>query len=280
MIEATRMLGALAQETRLKVIKALATAGEHGLAAGEIAGLLQQPSSTLSFHLSALEEAGLLRSKRNGRYVFYAVQRTGVLQLFSLLNDICCASHPSLSAGIERALGGAKKDRAFHPTYNVLFLCTGNSGRSIMAEAILEKVGHGRFNAFSAGSSPARRPLPAVLERLEALGHETSGLRSKSWDEFTRTAAPRFDFVLTLCDTLAGQECPAFRGRVITAAWPFPDPANFKGSDFERTTFLNMLYGALRRRIECFIALPHSSLDQMALKARLDELGDPALAVA
>ena len=160
------------------------------------------------------------------------------------------------------------------PAFNVLFLCTHNSARSIMAEAILEKASQGKFRAYSAGSEPAKRPMPEVIERLKVLGHDVSHLRSKSWDEFTGPKAPRMDFVLTLRDTLDGQVCPDFGDKIVTAAWPFPDPAKFKGSEIERTTNLNALYGMIRRRIEIFINLPYASLDRIALKARLDELGD------
>ena len=160
------------------------------------------------------------------------------------------------------------------PAHNVLFLCTQNSARSIMAEAILAKFGGARFNAYSAGSEPASAVRPEVIERLKVLGHDVSHLRPKSWDEFTRPDAPRMDFVITLCDTLTGQICPDFGGKVVTAAWPFPDPAKFHGSAIERTTNLNALYGMIRRRIEIFVNLPYASLDRMALKARLDELGD------
>jgi arsenate reductase len=160
------------------------------------------------------------------------------------------------------------------PAFNVLFLCTHNSARSIMAEAILDTIAKGRFHAYSAGSEPARRPMPEVIEKLRALGHDVSRLRSKSWDEFTGPDAPRMDFVLTLCDTLDGQVCPEFGGQLITAAWPFPDPQKFKGSEVERATNLNALYGMIRRRLELFISLPFATLDRMALKKRLDELGN------
>ena len=160
------------------------------------------------------------------------------------------------------------------PAFNVLFLCTQNSARSIIAEALLQKVGKGHFNAYSAGSQPAAKPMPEVIERLKALGHDVSHLRSKSWDEFTGPNAPRMDFVIALCDTLDGQVCPDFGNKAITAAWPLPDPAKFTGSTTERATLLNELYAMIRRRLEAFTSLPFSSLDKMAIKARLDEIGD------
>jgi arsenate reductase len=158
----------------------------------------------------------------------------------------------------------------------VLFLCTRNSARSIMAEAILSKLARGRFLAWSAGSAPADEgPMPEVLSQLKGMSHDVSSLRSKSWDEFTGPAAPRVDFVIALCDTLHGQACPDFGATVITAAWPLPDPAKFGGSAAERATLLNELYAALHRRLATFAALPLASLDRMALKARLDELASP-----
>ena len=160
------------------------------------------------------------------------------------------------------------------PTFNVLFLCTHNSARSIIAEAILERIGKGKFKAYSAGNDPAAAPMPEVLDRLKILGHDVTSLRSKSWNEFMGPAAPRMDFVITLCDRVDGQVCPEFGDRPVTAAWPFPDPAKFHGSEIEKTAFLNGLYGMIRRRLEAFSSLPFASLDRMALKGRLDELGD------
>jgi arsenate reductase len=143
-----------------------------------------------------------------------------------------------------------------------------------MAEALLQKIGGQKFRAYSAGSEPAERPLPEVIERLKVLGHDVSRLRCKSWKEFTGPDAPRMDFVIGLCDTAYGQFCPEFSESFMTSAWPLPDPAKFTGPSSERTTLLNELYGMIRRRIEIFTSLPFASLDKMALKARLDDIGD------
>jgi arsenate reductase len=159
------------------------------------------------------------------------------------------------------------------PAFNVLFLCTHNAARSLMAEAILRKYGGDRFHAYSAGSAPLAAPNPAVIEKLRAFGHDTSTLRSKSWNEFTGPNAPRMDFVVTLCDTLHRKTCPEFDKLAVTGAWPLPDPAKFKGNSAQCATLLNEVYGGLRRRIEIFISLPFASLDRMAMKARLDEIG-------
>jgi arsenate reductase len=258
-------------------MRLLATKGATGMAAGELAARLGQAPSTLSFHLSLLEQAGLVQSTRQGRNVIYAVRFAGLRALFSFLTETCCNGRPDLCGDLARLLPeDSSEDRAVTPAFNVLFLCTHNSARSIMAEAILETIGRGRFRAYSAGSEPAKRPMPEVIERLKVLGHDVSRLRSKSWDEFTGPDAPRMDFVLTLCDTLDGQVCPEFGNNVVTASWPFPDPAKFKGSPIERVTNVNALYGMIRRRLEIFINLPYASLDRMALKKRLDELADVA----
>lgn len=273
--DAATKFAALARGTRIDVMRLLASRGPSGMPAGELAAELRQAPSTLSFHLSALDQAGLVHSTRQGRNVIYAVRFAGLRALFSFLAETCCNGRPDLCGDLARLLPEvASEDRGMQPAFNVLCLCTHNSARSIMAEAILTAIGKDRFHAYSAGSEPVRRPMPEVIERLKLLGHDVTQLRSKSWEEFTGPDAPRMDFVLTLCDTLDGQICPEFGGRVVTAAWPFPDPQKFKGSEIERVTNLNALYGMIRRRLEIFVNLPYASLDQMALKKRLDELGD------
>ena len=159
------------------------------------------------------------------------------------------------------------------PAFNVLFLCRHNSARSIMAEAVLKRIGGTRFRAWSAGSEPVPDPNPEVLAKLRAFGHDTTGLRSKSWHEFTGPNAPQMDFVITLCDALDGPACPDFGDLVVTGAWPLPDPARFAGSALERASLLNELYAGLERRLGIFVALPFAALDRMALKRRLDDIG-------
>lgn len=272
---AAQGFAALAQETRLRLMRLLATRGASGMSAGEIASQLGQAPSTLSFHLSALEQAGLIQSTRQGRQIIYAVRFSGLRALFSYLTETCCGGRPDLCGDLARLLPEETSEaRPMTAAFNVLFLCTHNSARSIIAEAVLNKLGKGRFNAYSAGSEPARAPVPEVVERLASLGYDTSNLRCKSWNEFMGPSAPKMDFVITLCDTLQGQICPDFGSKPVTAAWPFPDPAKFTGSEVERATLLNELYAMIRRRLEIFAALPFESLDRMALKARLDELGD------
>jgi protein-tyrosine-phosphatase/DNA-binding transcriptional ArsR family regulator len=245
------------------------------MSAGEVATLLGVAPSTLSFHLAALEQSGLVRSARQGRRIIYAVRFVGLRELLSFLTETCCAGRPELCGDLARLLpDDIEEETVMEPAFNVLFICTRNSARSILAEAILEKVGRGRFNAYSAGSDPAPKPMSEVLDRLTMLGHDVSHLHSKSWKEFSGPDAPRMDFVLTLCDTGEGEVCPDLGERPITATWPFPDPAKFTGSEVERLALLNQLYGMIRRRLEAFINLPFGTLERIALKARLDELGD------
>lgn len=273
--DAAAGFAALSQETRVDLLRLLAGAGDGGLAAGDIAEALQVAPSRLSFHLSALEHAGLVRSVRQGRRVIYSARLTGLRALFEFLTETCCAGRPELCAELARLLPERVNEEAsVEAQYNILFICTRNSARSIMAEAILGTVGRGKFNAYSAGSAPAATPMPEVVDRLKAMGHDVSRLRSKSWSEFTGDNAPRMDFVITLCDPGEGEACPDLGAKPITALWPFPDPAKFTGSEVERTALLNGLYGMIRRRLEAFVHLPFASLDRMALKARLDQLAD------
>jgi len=273
--DAAAAFAVLAQETRLRLLRLLASRGASGMAAGAAAAALHVPPSTLSFHLGALEQAGLVRATRHGRHLIYAVRFAGLRELLGHLTETCCGGQPHLCGDLSRLLPDDIDEAALmQPAFNVLFICTRNSARSIMAEAILEKIGRGRFNAYSAGSEPAAAPMPEVLERLSSMGHDVSRLRAKSWQEFVRPDAPRMDFVLTLCDPAEGEACPDLGERPITAVWPFPDPARFLGSAVERTALLNQLYGMIRRRLEAFASLPFGSLERVALKARLDELGD------
>jgi arsenate reductase len=160
-------------------------------------------------------------------------------------------------------------------TYHVLFLCTGNSARSILAEAILGRLGAGRFRAHSAGSHPKGRVHPMALEILRERGYDTRGLRSKSWDEFARPGAVPLDFVFTVCDDAAGEACPVWPGQPMTAHWGVEDPAAFEGPEDRRRRLFLRTYVELERRIDLFTSLPVESLDRLTLQARLNEIGKP-----
>lgn len=157
--------------------------------------------------------------------------------------------------------------------YNVLFLCTANSARSVLAESILNKLGAGRFRAFSAGSQPKGTVNPVALKTLESLGYPTEGLRSKSWNEFASPDAPVMDFVFTVCDNAAGEACPLWPGQPMTAHWGIEDPAAVSGTEIEKEAAFAEAFRYLRNRISVFAALPLRSLDSVALGARLREIG-------
>jgi len=158
-------------------------------------------------------------------------------------------------------------------TYNVLFLCTGNSARSIMAEAILRRKGMPNFRAYSAGSHPAGRVHPEALRQLESAKLPTDGLRSKSWDEFAQLGAPQFDFVFTVCDNAANEVCPIWPGQPMIAHWGVPDPASVAGTSEQISRAFRDAFMMLERRISLFLCLPLASLDRLAIKKEIDRIG-------
>ena len=157
--------------------------------------------------------------------------------------------------------------------YDVLFLCTGNSARSLLAEAILNRDGLGRFHAYSAGSHPRGAPHPYTIDLLKRLNHDVGSIRSKSWDEFAAPTAPKLDFVFTVCDQAAAEECPYWPGQPMSAHWGMPDPAAVEGNEAEKRLAFSEAYRMLRNRISIFVSLPMGSLDKLALQKRLDAIG-------
>jgi arsenate reductase len=275
---AAERFATIGQPTRLQAFRLLLSVYPESLGAGEIARRCDVPHNTMSTHLATLTRTGLIEVSKDGRAMNYRAGLSGYRGLVQYLTDECCGGRPELCDGKLEATTSAAPD-VVSPAFNVLFLCTHNSARSIIAEAVLARAGRGRFTAYSAGSEPAIAPLPEVIEQLRKAGHDVDDLRCKSIGEFTGPDAPRMDFVIALCDTPEGQFCPEIDNRYVTAAWPLPDPARFDGSALERTTLLNELYAMIRRRVDIFVSLPFQSLDRMALKARLDEIGDSALAL-
>jgi arsenate reductase len=165
------------------------------------------------------------------------------------------------------------KGRMIDRSFNVLFLCTGNSARSIIAEAILNKIGQGTFRAYSAGSRPKGEVNPNTIALLRGLDYDTSAFRSKSWSEFAAPGSPQLDFVFTVCDNAAGEACPFWPGQPMTAHWGIPDPAAAQGSAAEVALAFKDAYRMLERRIAIFAALPIRSLDRLSLQAKLKDIG-------
>jgi protein-tyrosine-phosphatase/DNA-binding transcriptional ArsR family regulator len=280
--EAADLLGVLAQPTRLEAFRLLNRFFPHGLSAGDVARLLAVPHNTLSSHLAALDQAGLVASRREGRRVIYVANPAPALALLGFL----AASVPGASMPVrlpDHPALPARKDIAMpQRPFAILVLCTGNSARSILAEAILNREGKGRILAYSAGSQPKGEPNPYALELLEELGYDIAGFRSKSWDEFSGATAPRLDLVITVCDSAAGESCPVFIGAPIKAHWGLEDPASVTISAEAARAAFRRTYRELTQRVTRLVNLPFETMDPAALQAELAEIAkmDGATAMA
>jgi protein-tyrosine-phosphatase/DNA-binding transcriptional ArsR family regulator len=271
MIDATQTFAALGHSGRLSVFRMLMRLAPQGARPTEIAGSLGMVQNTLSHHLAELERCGLIRATRQGRSLFYAVDlgRTGELVDYLVMD--CCRGRPALCA--PQTQGPFAMDQT---PFNVLFICSGNSARSVFAEALLRDLGQGRFNAHSAGTRPGSQLNPVALQVLARNGHDTGGLRSKHLSEFQTADAPKMDFVFTVCDTAAAEECPPWPGQPISGHWGLPDPVKATGTEAEIGLVFAQTYAALRRRIAAFAALPFAQLDRIALQNSVDDLSrDP-----
>lgn len=277
--DAIAALAALAQGHRLDAFRLLMGAGPDGLPAGEIAERLGVGPSSLSFHLAQLERAGLVSARRDRQRIIYRVEIGAMSRLVTFLTRDCCNGSPEICgmpSGRPAGRTDIEEDRRMtgDRLFNVLFLCTGNTARSIMAEAILGRIAGGRFRAFSAGSHPRGEVHPFTLDLLRKEGLPINGLRSKNWDEFTAPGAPEMDFVFTVCDTIAGEKCPVWAGWPMTAHWGVPDPVAVEGTEAERRFAFADAYRMLSRRIGIFANLPVEALDRMSLQRRLDSIGE------
>lgn len=207
------VLGALAQETRLDIFRMLVQRGSEGVAAGEIGERMKLPPPTLSFHLNHLKHSGLIASRRQSRTVLYDAKIRRLDNAVEYLSEHC-------GSGAKQSVRDRTRNvKAHGGPRRVLFLCTRNSARSIMAECAMNRWSGGRFRAFSAGSNPSGTIDPTALRILEELEYETSGLRSKNWDEFARSDSAPLDYAITLCDRAAAEVCPAWPGQPIRAHW-------------------------------------------------------------
>ena len=273
---AIALLGALAQDTRLRIFRHLAQSGPQP--AGQIGEAFGLPLATLSFHLKTLQQTGLLDCRREGRQLIYQARCAVIVELLAYLTEHCCALPSSTTIPLENLTRNpvTMPDKI----YNVLFLCTGNSARSILAEVLMNHHGQGRFRAFSAGSHPTGRVNPYALRLLELQGLPCDGLRSKSWDEFATPDAPTLDFVFTVCDNAAGEVCPFWPGQPLTAHWGVADPAAAEGDDALKMLAFRSAFRELENRIRIFTSLPIHSLDRLTLQARLDDIGQTVLDTA
>lgn len=267
--DATSAFTALGQPARLAVFRLLMRRAPQGARPGEIAAALDLKANTLSHYLATLEQAGLITSHREGRALIYAVDLTQTAALVEYLVTDCGRARPDLHS---RLVAGGAERASPQPPFNVLFLCTANSARSIMAEAILNQIGAGRFRAFSAGTSPASAPNPAALELLTRGGFDTAGLRSKDIASFRTPDAPQMDFVFSVCDAAAAEECAPWPGQPLTAHWGVKDPNLATGTEAERALAYARAFSELNRRITAFAALPIAELDRLSLQRNLDRI--------
>ncbi len=265
-------LSTLGHPHRLAVFRLLMRRYPDRVPATELAQALDLKPNTLSTYVNALMQAGLITQERVGTSLRYTIDIQTVRQTFDHLLLDCCRGRPDICSPLSYpALHGTRPmtDRK----YNVLFICTGNSARSIFAEAILRKEAGDRFNAYSAGTKPYSELNPFALEVLEQKGHDISLLEAKNIAAVQGDDAPAFDFVFTVCDHAANEECPAWTGQPVSAHWGMPDPVKVDGSGAEKSLAFQQAYGALRNRIIAFAALPIASLDRISLQKAVDEIG-------
>jgi protein-tyrosine-phosphatase/DNA-binding transcriptional ArsR family regulator len=255
---------------RLAVFRLLMRFAPQGVRPTEIAEALGLKQNTLSHHLADLTASGLVSVERQGRSLFYSVDLDTAESLIGYLALDVGRARPDLIS----PLISARKDAAMRDTdFDVLFICSGNSARSIFAEALLRDLGKGKFQAFSAGIRPNTGLNPFALQVLKLNGHDTANLRAKHVSEFQKPGSIVMDFVFTVCDTSAAEECPPWPGQPITGHWGLPDPVKATGTDAEKALVFAQTYAALRRRIMTFVELPFESLSRLSLQSRVDSIG-------
>ncbi len=270
---AVHAFATLGHPGRLAVFRLLMRFAPQGVRPTEIAEALGMKPNTLSHHLSDLSASGLVQVERRGRSLYYSVDLDTTEALVGYLALDVGRARPDLLA----PLLAAQREAAMRDTdLDVLFVCSGNSARSIFAEALLRDLGQGKFQAFSAGTRPNTELNPFALEVLKRNGHDVSTLRSKHISEFQQPGSIVMDFVFTVCDTAAAEECPPWPGQPITGHWGLPDPARATGTDAEKALVFAQTYAALRRRIAAFVELPFESLSRLSLQSRVDAIGSAA----
>lgn len=264
-------LATLGHPHRLDLFRLLMRRYPDRVPAGELAAALNIKPSTMSTYLSALMRAGLVSQTRDGTSLLYTIDMTRVQRLFDHLFLDCCRGRPDLCSPLSER-PQAMSDRK----YNVLFICTGNSARSIFAESLMRQAAGDRFDVYSAGTRPSSDLNPFALQVLRDKGHDISQLRAKNVAEFSGPDAPPLDFVFTVCNQAANEECPSWEGQPISGHWGMEDPVKATGTDAQKSLAFQQAYGALKYRIEAFTALPVDSLDRIALQSAIDTIGRSA----
>lgn len=281
-------LTALAQASRLQIFRQLVVMGPLGMTPGQLTDTLAMSPTALSFHLNALTQAELITQERQGRNLIYRADLQAMRALLTYLSLNCC-NVPVCDTTKAAAVVQTQSDD-FSPSdlsfpvnprslamsknvMNVLFICTHNSARSIIAEALLNQLGGGRFRGFSAGSTPSGQVNPKALELLERNRYRVSELRSKDWAEFAAPDAPHMDFVLTVCDKAAGEVCPVWPGQPLTAHWGVPDPAAVQGSAADIDHAFTDAFVVLQRRVSLLLNLPFEKLERLSLLKELQGIG-------
>ncbi|MFN4173460.1 MAG: metalloregulator ArsR/SmtB family transcription factor [Pseudorhodobacter sp.] len=267
---ATAAFATLGHPGRLAVFRLLMRFAPRGVRPTEIAAAMSLKQNTLSHHLADLVACGLLQVDRQGRSLFYSVDLEVAEGLIGYLALDVGRARPELLAPF---LSPQQDSPMPAIGFDVLFICSGNSARSIFAEALLRDLGNGKFRAFSAGTRPNSTLNPFALDILARNGHEIDGLRSKHISEFQTPGSSAMDFVFTVCDAAAAEECPPWPGQPITGHWGLPDPVKATGTDAEKALAFARTYAALRRRIAAFVELPFDNLSRMSLQTRVDAIG-------
>ncbi|APX12031.1 arsenate reductase/protein-tyrosine-phosphatase family protein [Tateyamaria omphalii] len=265
-------LSTLSHPERMRVFRLLMRRCPDAVPAGEVAQVLGFKPSTTSVYLSALHKVGLIGQTRDGTSLRYAVDLGGAREMVAQLFLDCCNGRPDLCplAMVDPSTRIAPMSDQKH---TVLFICTGNSARSIFAEAIMRNEAGDRFNVHSAGTKPTSELNPFAVEMLQQKGIDPGDLRAKNVSEFQGPDAPHLDFVFTVCDLAANEECAPWEGQPISAHWGLPDPVKAEGTDAEKRLAFQQTFGAMRNRILAFAALPLGTLSRTSLQHEVDQIG-------
>ena len=270
-IEVSKRLSTLGHPNRLALFRLLMRRYPDRVPATELAQALELKTHTLSTYVNALMHAGLIQQERVGTSLRYAIDMDAARETIDYLLRDCCRGRPDICSPFT-SFDFDGDSTMTERKYNVLFICTGNSARSIFAESILRNEAGDRFVAYSAGTKPRSELNPFALEVLEQKGHDISVLEAKNVSVFQKEGAPDFDFVFTVCNQAANEECPAWTGQPVSAHWGMPDPVKVEGTNAKKSLAFQQAYGALLNRIKIFTALPIASLDRIALQKAVDDI--------